>query len=279
MCSGQPFAASGWITEEWRVNVRGIMATTLWKGTIRFGGIDVPVKLHTAVREERAAFHLLHDRDQARLRQQMICTLEKLAVPGEEQVRGFEVEKGKYVIVDPEELEQAAPAASRKIEVHEFVKTAEIDPFLLARVYTLKPDSEENGYNAVVKALNTLDLSAVCTWSMRKRSYLGVLQASGNLLRLVTLRSADELVPVNSLELHDVPVSDKELAVGTALIEQLTAPFDPEKFRNEHQQRLQDMIAKKARGEKIPAATPRRLKPTESDRLLRALEASLKKAA
>jgi DNA end-binding protein Ku len=165
------------------------------------------------------------------------------------------------------------------IEVHEFVKTAQIDPLLLDRVYYLEPDLQGGGYKALVKALKDRDLAGICTWTMRKRSYLGALQASGKLLRLNTLRHADELVPAQSLELRDVAVSDKELKIGTALIDQLTASFEPRKFENEHQRKLQEMIEKKARGEKIAVIPPRRLEPTESDKLLQALEASLKKAA
>jgi DNA end-binding protein Ku len=114
---------------------------------------------------------------------------------------------------------------------------------------------------------------------MRKRSYFGALQARGKTLRLSTLRYADEVVPAGSLELQDVPLSEKELKIGSELIEKLTAPFEPQKFENEHEKKLQDMIEKKARGEKIAILAPRRLKPTESDQLLQALEASLKKAA
>jgi DNA end-binding protein Ku len=206
--------------------------TTLWKGYIHFGDTDLPVKLHTAVREERVRFHLLHRPDQARLRQQMVCSLEKLPVPAEEQARGFEVEDGKYIIVDPAELEKTAPESDRMIEVHEFVKTAQIDPLLLDRVYYLEPDLQGGGYKALVKALKDRDLAGICTGTMRKRSYLGALQASGKLLRLNTLRHADELVPAQSLELRDVAVSDKELKIGTALIDQLTASFEPRKFEN-----------------------------------------------
>jgi DNA end-binding protein Ku len=99
------------------------------------------------------------------------------------------------------------------------------------------------------------------------------------MLRLNTLRYADEVVPVRSLELQDVPLSEKELKIGSELIEKLTAPFEPRKFENEHQKKLQAMIEKKARGEKIAILVPRRLKATESGQLLQALEASLKKAA
>jgi DNA end-binding protein Ku len=255
---------------------------TIWKGYIHFGDTDVPVKLHTAVKEERIQFHLLHKRDQARLRQQMVCAYEKQPVPAEEQSKGFEVEEGKYIIVDPEELEQTAPEGSRMIEVHEFVKTEQIDPIFLGRLYYLEPDItniQGKGYSALVRTLKEMDVAGICTWTMRKRSYLGALQAREGVLRLTTLRYADEVIPVGSLKLQDVPLSEKELKIGSLLINQLTAPFEPQKFENEHEKKLQDMIEKKARGEKIVVLAPRRLKATRSDELLQVLEASLKKAA
>ena len=255
---------------------------TIWKGYIHFGDMDVAVKLHSAVKEERIQFHLLHTRDQVRLRQQMVCAYEKQPVPAEEQTKGFEVEDGKYIIVDPEELEQTASESSRIIEVHEFVKTEQIDPIFLGRAYYLEPDNPEihgKEYHALVGALKEMDVEGICTWIMRKRSYFGALQARGKMLRLNTLRYADEVISVGSLGLQEVSLSEKELKIGSELIEKMAAPFEPRKFENEHQKKLQEMIEKKARGEKIPVLVPRRLKPTGSDQLLQALEASLKKAA
>lgn len=252
---------------------------TIWKGIIHFGDTDVPVKLHSAVREERIQFHLLHQHDQARVRQQMICSLERRPVPAEEQSRGFEVEEGKYILVEPEELEQTAPESDRMIEVHEFVRTAQIDPLFLGRVYYLEPDIQAKGYAAFAAALQELEVSGICTWTMRKRSYLGALQAAGKVIRLSTLRYADEVVAVESLGLQDVPLSEKELKIGSDLIAQLTVPFEPQKYENEHEKKLRQMIEKKARGEAIVVRPPRRLKPTEPDTLLQVLEASLKKAA
>jgi DNA end-binding protein Ku len=259
-----------------------MVGATIWKGYIHFGETDVAVKLHGAVREERVQFHLLHKGDQARLRQQMVCALEKQPVPPEEQTKGFEVEEGKYIIIDPEELEKTVPEGNRMIEVHEFVKTAQIDPIFLDRVYYLEPDItsiQGKGYDAFVRALKEMDVAGICTWTMRKRSYFGAVQASGKVLRLNTLRHVDEVVPAASLGLQDVALSEKELMIGSELIDKMAAPFEPRKFENEHQKKLQDMIEKKARGEKIAVLTPRRLQPTESDQLLEALEASLKKAA
>jgi DNA end-binding protein Ku len=255
---------------------------TIWKGFIHFGNTDVAVKLHSAVREERIGFHLLHTRDQVRLRQQMICALEKQPVPAEEQSKGFEVEDGKYIIVDQAELEQTVPESSRMIEIREFVKTAQIDPIFVERVYYLEPDStniQEKGYSALVRALKDMEVAGICTWTMRKRTYFGALQASGKVLRLNTLRYADEVASAKTLELQEVPLTEKELSIGSELIDKLSAPFEPQKFENEHQKKLQHMIEQKARGEKIEVFAPRRLEPTGPDQLLQALEASLKKVA
>ena len=237
----------------------------------------MPVKLHAAIKEERIQFHLLHRRDQVRLRQQMICAYEKIPVPVEAQTKGFEVEDGKYIIIDPEELEQTTPESSRVIAVHEFVKRAQIDPIFLDRVYYLEPDTLSAGYNELVDVLQEMDVAGICTWTMRKRSYLGALQARGKILRLNTLRYADEVIAVNSLGLQAIPVSEKELKIGRDLITQLTAPFLPQKFANEHERKLQQLIEKKARGEKVAVLRPRILQPTAPDQLLEALEASLKK--
>jgi DNA end-binding protein Ku len=127
--------------------------------------------------------------------------------------------------------------------------------------------------------MREMDVDGICTWTMRKRSYVGALQVSGKILRLSTLRYADEVIPVESLDLEDIPLSEKELKIGSDLINQLTARFQPQKFENEHQKKLQMLIDKKARGEKIVILRPRRLRPTSSDKLLEALKASMKKVA
>lgn len=251
----------------------------IWKGNIHLGSFTVPVKLHAAVREERIQFHLLHRRDQVKLRQQMLCAYEKVPVPTEEQTKGFELEAGKYILVDPEELEEADPEDSRMIEVREFVPTAQIDPIFLERVYYLEPDEPAKGYNELAGALGEMDVSGICTWTMRKRSYVGALQTGGRVLHLNLLRYADEVIDVKSLELHNISLSEKELKIGSELINQMTGPFQPQKFMNEHEQKLQNLIDKKARGEKLALLRPRRLKPTTPDTLLETLEASLKKVA
>ena len=252
---------------------------TIWKGSIHFGNFDIPVKLHTAVREERVQFHLLHANDHVRLKQEMVCAYEKVPVPVEEQVRGFRIGEGKYILVEAAELEEAEPEGSRVIEVGEFVKSEEIDPVFLERVYYLEPDLHTKGYTALARVLAETGVRGICSWTMRRRSYVGALAANDGILCLSVLRYADEVVPVKSLELENVPLSEKELAIGMELINRLSVPFQPEKFENEHQKKLKDLIDRKMRGEKVAVIRPKQLKPTDSDKLLKALEASLERVA
>ena len=251
----------------------------IWKGYIHFGDVDVPVKLHPAVKEERIQFHLLHKPDHIKLQQKMVCAYEKIPVPTKEQIRGFELEDGKFIPIGPAELELAAPEDSRLIEVHEFVKSDQIDPLFRERGYYLEPDTSSREYNALIGALMEMGVEGICTWTMRKRSYHGTLQTNGKILRLGTLRYADEVIPVKSLGVKEISLSEKELKIGSDLIDKLTAPFHPQKFENDHQKKLQNLIDKKARGEKIAILRPRRLKATAPDGLLQTLEASLRKIA
>jgi DNA end-binding protein Ku len=251
----------------------------IWKGIIHFGVFKIPVRLHITVQEERIQFHLLHKSDHIKLKQQMVCAYEKVPVPTEEQIRGFRLEEGKYILVEQEELEQADPEVSRIIEVHEFVQIAQIDPIFISRSYYLEPDTKSKEYHVMAATLGNMNLAGICTWTMRKRSYIGSLRMHGNILCLNTLRYADEVIPVAALDLQHVPLSEKELQIGRDLIDHMTAPFEPQKFADEHRKKLQSLIDQKARGEKIKIIRPTRLKSTSADKLLNVLEANLKKVA
>jgi DNA end-binding protein Ku len=262
----------------------------IWNGSINFGTVGVLVKLHPAVREQRIQFNLLHKRDLVKLKRQMVCSLDGAPVPPEDQARGFELEGGKYILVDPAELEATESEAARSIEVHEFVPVADIDPVFLERSYFLEPGegsggrgikgSSEGGgvYWALTAVLEEERLVGICTWTMRKRSYLGALVSAGKLLRLNTLRYPGEVIKAARPATGEAP-SERELTVGMELINHMSGRFKPEQFQNRHEQRLQELIDRKARGQKIRLVRPRHKAATDPDRLLAALEASLKKVA
>ncbi|HUI94086.1 MAG TPA: Ku protein [Chitinivibrionales bacterium] len=255
------------------------MSGAIWIGNVHFGDTNVAVKLHTAVSQHRVQFHLFHKTDRVKLRQQMICAFEKVPIPAEEQVKGYQLDEAKYVLFDPEELEETEPEGDRNITVREFVKTGEIDPVFLDRTYYLEPEASPKSYAALAMAMKGMEADGVCTWVMRKRAYLGALHSSGTSLRLNVLRHADEVIPVQSLGLEIFPLSQKELDTGSELIKKLTVHFEPQKYKNEHYEKLMALIEKKARGEKLTLLKPRHLKATSPSRLLAALEKSLKRAA
>jgi len=255
------------------------MAQTIWIGNITFKDINVSVKLHTAVSQNRIQFHLLHKNDRVKLRQQMICKFDKTPVTSAEQVKGFQVDERKYLLIDPKELEETEPENSRIINVHEFVKINEIDPVFIERTYYLESNQSNQSYSTLAAALKELEVQGICTWAMRKRAYLGALRSTGKTLRLNVLRFADEIIQAKSLGLEAFSVSEKELDIASELISKLTVNFQPEKYTNEHQKKLQDLIDKKVRGEKIILLKPKHLKSTESGKLLEVLQESLKKAS
>lgn len=255
------------------------MGSTIWIGDIHFSGADIPVKLHSAVSQQRVQFHLLHKKDRVRLQQQMICAAEKKPVPREEQVKGYHLDERKYVLIDPEEIEQAEPEKSRLIDVHEFVKLDSVDPVYMDRTYYLEPDASQKSYTAFAAALKNTGTCGICTWSMRKRAYYGALMPSGGAVRLCVLRYADEIISAASLGLEKFPLQDKELEIGTELIDRLTIPFEPGKYKDAHREKLMSLIEKKARGEKVLLLKPKHLKATDPEKLLETLKKSLKKAA
>lgn len=251
----------------------------IWKGNVHFQDINIPVKLHITVREQKVQFDLLHKHDKVRLKQQMVCAYEQVPVSASEIIKGYEFEPGKYVLFDKDVIAGTEPESNRTIEIHEFVKSQEIDPMFRDRSYYLEPEAENNTFLSFTKAMAEMDVEAICTWTMRKRSYFGSLQAYGTSMRLNTMRYADEIVSASSLNLPHADTSEREEQIGIQLINQMSAAFQPDKYESDHQKKLQDMIDRKTRGEQITILRPKRIKATTPDTLLDTLKASLRKVA
>ena len=253
------------------------MPRAMWKGVVTFGPVRVPVKLYPAVHEHDIAFHLVHDQDQQRLSQVVVCSVEDTPVPPEEQVKGLEVEENRYVVVKPEELEELAPQGGREIEVLHFVPPGEVDPRFYQRAYYLGPDGQEEAYHALVKALERSGRLGIAQWTMRRRSYLGALRPVKGVLAVLTLFYPDEVLSAQELEVARPKLSDKERRMARYLVEAMAEPFDPGRFQDEHHQRLEQLIADKLGGR--PARPrPRGPRPAPSRSLVEALEASLGRA-
>lgn len=253
--------------------------TTIYRAFIRVGDLDVPVRFHSAVREERVRFRLLHAEDGEPLERRMVCPKHDKAIPPEERARGYEVTRGEFVVVDPDSLNDLRPESSRRIEVLRFVDVADLDPRLLDRPYHLGPDRQDGeGYALLARALDKSGKAGVCRWTMRRRRHHGLLQPLDGTLLMTTMRHAHDLVDGDRFEIRRPEYSKKEYDSACELIEELTEAFEPERYQDDYQQRLMRFIEQKAKGETPKMKTPKRRTPTTPGKLQDALQKSLERA-
>lgn len=251
------------------------MSRAIWKASVRFGPVSVPVKLYPAVVDTRVHAHLIHDTDRQRLQQRMVCPAEDVVVDRAETVKGYEIADNEYVVVHPGELDILEPAAAREIEVVEFVDASHVDPRYLDRTYFLGPGDDEQMYVNLAAALEQTKLAGMCRWVMREKAYIGVLESRDGLVRLITHRYADEIVPADALEIGRAEPSLREKTIARRLVEELKEPFQPEQYHDEYEAKLQSLVEQKARGKTVTLPRPRKPEPTGAEELARVLERSL----
>jgi DNA end-binding protein Ku len=254
------------------------MARSIWSGSISFGLVNVPVKLYTAVARKTVHFHQLHDADGSRIQQKRFCAADGEEVPYEHIVKGYEVSAGRYVVVDPAELESLDPKKTRLIEIEQFVDSAEIDPILYDQPYYLAPAAgAAKAYRLMLDAMRDAGRVAIARVVLRQKEHLVALRATDEVLIMATLVFADEVVPPSTLdELTDaeVEVSERELKVARQLIEMLSGPFDATEYRDDYREAVLALIERKVTGEQVAVAPPPPQPPAAPD-LMAALQASV----
>ncbi len=251
------------------------MSRAIWKASVRFGPVSVPVKLYPAVVDTRVHSHLLHEVDRQRLQQRMVCPAEDVVVDRAETVKGYEIADNEYVVVHPGELDILQPEASREIEVVEFVDAGHVDPRYLERTYFLGPGDDAQMYVNLAAALEQTKLAGMCRWVMREKAYIGVLESRAGSLRLITHRYADEIVPADALEIRRGEPSLREKTIARRLVEELKEPFQPEQYHDEYEAKLESLVEQKAKGKEVTLPRPRKPEPTREEELARVLERSL----
>jgi DNA end-binding protein Ku len=250
----------------------------MWSGTISFGLVNVPVKLFSAARSQDVHFNQLHGKDGARIQLKRFCSEEDAEVPYDEIVKGYEVGRDRYVMIEPDELDALAPTVTEGIEIAEFVDLAEIDPVYFENSYYLAPD--KGGAKAYALLLNAMEKASKIALGrvvLRQKQYLVALRPAGKALSMATLYYPDEVVSQDSIEglPKEMPdVSPRELTMAQQLIDALSADFEPEKYHDEYRERVLELIEKKAAGEVVEVAPPPEKAPRVVD-LMSALEASI----
>jgi DNA end-binding protein Ku len=253
----------------------------MWSGSISFGLVNVPVKLFVAVREERVHFHMLHDQDHARLQRKMVCSADGKEVHPEHIVKGYQIGPDRYVIVSDEELEALAPKASRTIEIHDFVDIEEIDPLFYDRPYYLAPgEHAAKSYRLLVEAMTKSKKVAIATFVMREKEYLAALRPVNGVICLTTLHYDEEVLPAREVAgvSSSAKLDEREVKMAQHLIDSLSADWEPGKYHDEFQERVKEMIHRKAKGEEVVTQPAVAERPHRVVNLMAALEQSLAEA-
>jgi len=228
------------------------MATSIWKGHLTFGLVSFPVRLFTAARSETISFNQLHKHDNSRVKQVIYCAAEDKPIPRSEIVKGFEYEKGKYVVVEDEEIKKVAPKTAKVMEIQEFVKGGDVDPVFLESSYYMAPDEGgEKPYALLFEALKQTNYYGVAKVAMHNREHVVILRPGSRGMVLHTMYYADEVRRSEEFRTDPATLKDKELALAKMLVESLAGDFEPEKYHDAYRDNLRKMIEAKIEGHKV----------------------------
>nr|WP_204619566.1 Ku protein [Desulforadius tongensis] len=248
----------------------------LWKGAVSFGLVHVPVKMYAATENKDIRFNYLHDKCKTPVQYRRYCPHCDVEVPVEEIVRGYEYEKGKYVVLKDEDFENLPSAHAKSIDIIDFVDLQEIDPVYYNKAYYLVPgEGGQKVYHLLKKAMEAAGKVAVAKVMIRKKQSLAVLRMAGEALIMSTMFYPDEVRKTGNIpELnYTVKLHDNELKMAVNLINNLSGEFNPEKYTNEYRQALMEVIQSKVAGETV--AVPEQPETEKVVDLMAALKASI----
>src|SRR3954452_9251246 len=235
------------------------MARPVWTGSISFGLVNVPVKAYTAVRDHDLHFHQLDKRSGSRIHNRKVAEKTGEEVDDEDIELGFEVASGRYVTFERDELKELRPASTKAIDISDFVALAEVDPIYYERTYWLAPDGDaaKKAYDLLLAVMADRERVGIGSVVMRDKQYLAAVRPLDGVLAMSTMRFADEVVARS--EIDALPkrskTDDRALRMATQIIDDLTAPWDPEAYHDTYTEQLRKRIADKDKGKEVVAAT------------------------
>ena len=251
---------------------------TMWKGSISFGLVNIPIKMFAATEDKDIRFRYIHKECNTPIKYKKTCPTCNKEITEDEIVRGFEYEPGHFVIINDEDFNAVNTEINNKsIDILDFVNLSEIDPIYFDKTYYLSPqDARGKAYNLLRKAMNDTGKIAIAKITIRNKQTLAALRVLHNVLVMETIFYPDEVRPINLIPglPESEEVDKKELDIATKLIDNLTAEFDPSKYKDDYREALRDLIDKKISGKEIEIA-PQAPQKNVID-LMEALQASLK---
>jgi DNA end-binding protein Ku len=256
------------------------MARAIWKGALSFGLVNIPVEVHTAVRDNRPRFRMLHDKDKSPISYERVCQKEEKPVAWEDIVKGFEYEKGRFIVLTKEDFEAAALERTRRIDVLDFVKAESIDDRFFDKPYYLTPGAGgDEAYALLREAIRDSGRIGVAKFILRDVQHLAAVEAIDQALVVSTLRFADELVDTDSLRFPPAKAArkqDRDLA--KTLIDNLSADWKPEKYKDDYTENLMRVIKARMKGKEAKLVLDERPRDTNVVNLMERLRASLEQA-
>lgn len=251
---------------------------TIWKGSISFGLVNIPIKLHAAVEDKDIKLRTLHKECHSPIKYEKVCPVCNIEVKPEEIVKAYEYTKGKFVVLDEDELEKLRKDKEEKaVEIIDFVKMEEIDPIYYDRSYYMSPgDNGAKAYSLLRKALLEAGKAGLARIIIRSKEQMAVIRVSENILVMETIHYPDEVR--SAKDVPNVPeenkITKKELDTAILLIDQLTTEFEPEKYTDEYRSALMELIESKRNGQEVITAAQKEIKSNVTD-LMAALQASI----
>jgi DNA end-binding protein Ku len=252
----------------------------MWSGAISFGLVNVPVKLFSAVSRKTVRFHQLNGETGNRIQQKRVDPETGEEVSYDQIVKGYELTRDRYVVINPDELDALDPEKTRTIDIEDFVDLEDIDPVYYDHPYYLVPDTGANkAYGLLLNAMRESGKVAIARVVLRSKEQLVAIRpGAGDVLMMETMIFADEVVPPEDLdglpEANELKASERELKMAQQLIDSLSSEFDPGRYRDEYREKVLELIERKAQGEEI-VVQPEAPEPAKVPDLMAALEASL----
>lgn len=251
------------------------MAAIIWKGLVSFGLVSFPVRLSAAARPENVRFHLLHRKDQSRVKEVLYCLQEDKPIDRADVVKGYELEKGKYVVVEEADLKKIAPPTATSMEILQFVGNDEVDPiFFETSYYVVSEDKSAKAYVLFRAVLLETGQVAIAKLAMHNKEHIVLIRPYEEGLILHTLYYASELQAANQEDTPEANYTAKELQLAKSLVDQLSAPFAPEEFRDTYRENVERLIVERQSGGKVSVMAAPKKAPVID--LMEALQRSLK---
>lgn len=253
----------------------------VFRGSISFGLVNIPVRLYHASQDKEIKFKFLHKKDLSRIRYMRICSAEGVEVPWEEVVKGYEVKEDRYVVFTDKDFEKANPKKVKTIEIDDFSDEHEIDPIYFSMPYYLEPEKgASKAYSLLCTALKKSKKVGVGTFVLRNHEHLGIVKPYGNLLLLIQLRFQENMRKPTDLNIpKETKHPKRELDIAIQYIKKLSKKFNPKDYHDTYTKELKSLIKKKGKGVKVKpkSKAPSKSSPSKVEDIMSLLEESLKK--